>query len=190
MKTVSKKTLICFFVIMTACLTILSGCSGSKKDDNLLAADDSITQAMATSSQINVRLYKYDIGVTDKPVETALFAFNKDSYESDTLNLLNEIFAEDELSFSDAKLDLKNKCITADITQNVVSILNSGKESADAVTSEIVVTLLNMPGIEKAVITIDGKKDCSGPYYNFKGTFVKTGDITFKRDEGTTDTTK
>lgn len=178
-----KKTYLIELVLVIVCLTVLSGCSQSDSE-NILAADKSQVQAMSTSSQLNVRLYKYDVGVNDKPAETELFLYDKNKFETDTLNFINEIFNEDGLSFKSVSIDKKEKCITADISQEVADLLNGGKDVAAALTSEIVVTLLNMPGIEKVAITIEGKKDCSGPNYNFKGTFVKTGEITFKQDEG------
>ncbi|HEX2926339.1 MAG TPA: spore gernimation protein [Ruminiclostridium sp.] len=176
-----KKTLILFLVFISASLAILSGCK--KSSDNLLASENSYVKAAASATQINVRLYKYEIGDVSKPAETVLFLFDKTKFETDTLNFLNEILAEDELSLTDAKLDKKNKCITADVSPKIAGLLNSGKETADAITNELVVTLQNMPGIEKVVLTVGGKKDSTGTNYNFKGTFVKTGEITFKRDE-------
>jgi hypothetical protein len=178
-----KKTCLVVLVLVAVCASVLSGCNKSGSD-NMLGSDKSQVEAMATSSQLNVRLYKYDVGVNDKPAETELFLFDHKKFESDTLNFLNEIFGEDGLSFSSATVDMKEKCITADISQEVASLLDGGEDVAAALTSEIVVTLLNMPGIEKVVLTIDGKRDCSGPNYNFKGTFIKTGEITFKQDEG------
>lgn len=165
-----KKALALLFILITVSLTLFTACSDSKDDAN------------AVSKQVNVRLYKYDVGVTDKPAQTELLVFDKEKLENDTLNVLNEVFASDELYLLSAAIDKDNKCITADLPQKVASLLETNKRLADALTYEFVVTLQNVPDIEKVVLTVQGKKDSVGKYYNFKGTFVKTGEITFKKD--------
>ncbi len=174
-----KKGLALIFIVITVCLTLFSACTKSK-DDSIV--DDGSKSAIASSSQINIRLYKYDVGVTDKPAQTELLVFEKDKLEKDTVNVLNEVFSSDELSLLDATIDKENKCITVDLPQKVATLLEENKKVADALTYEFVVTLQNIPEIEKVVLKVVGKKDSVGKYYDFKGTFVKTGEITFKKD--------
>ncbi len=181
MKINKTKALALLFIVITVCLTLFSACSESK-DDTI--AESGSAKAMAGSSQVNIRLYKYDVGVTDKPAQTELLVFEKDKLEKDTLNVLNEVFSSDELSLLNATIDKENKCITVDLPQKVATLLEENKKVADALTYEFVVTLQNIPGIEKVVLTVQGKKDSVGKYYDFKGTFVKTGEITFKKDTG------
>ncbi len=181
MKINKTKALALLFIVITVCLTLFSACSESK-DDTIV--ENGGVKAMAGSSQVNVRLYKYDVGVTDKPAQTELLVFEKDKLEKDTLNVLNEVFSSDELSLLNATIDKENKCITVDLPQKVATLLEESKKVADALTYEFVVTLQNIPGIEKVVLTVQGKKDSVGKYYDFKGTFVKTGEITFKKDTG------
>ncbi len=181
MKINKTKALALLFIVITVCLTLFSACSESK-DDTIV--ENGSAKSMAGSSQVNVRLYKYDVGVTDKPAQTELLVFEKDKLEKDTLNVLNEVFSSDELSLLNATIDKENKCITVDLPQKVATLLEENKKVADALTYEFVVTLQNIPGIEKVVLTVQGKKDSVGKYYDFKGTFVKTGEITFKKDTG------
>ncbi|ACL76558.1 hypothetical protein [Ruminiclostridium cellulolyticum] len=181
MKSNIKKTLALVFTLIILCLTLLSACSESK-ESNVLGDAGKSAKEVAGSGQVNVRLYKYEVGVTDKPAQTELFVFGKDKLESDTLNVLNEVFSSDELSLLNATIDWDNKCITADLPPKVATLLETNKRLADTLTHEFVVTLQNIPGIEKVVLTVQGKKDSVGKYHDFKGTFVKTGEITFKKD--------
>ncbi|AEY66814.1 GerMN domain-containing protein [Clostridium sp. BNL1100] len=183
MKINKKRALALLFIVITVCLTLFSACSESK-DDSIVEDGSKSAKAIAGSSQVNVRLYKYDVGVTDKPAQTELLVFAKEELENNTLNVLNEVFSSDELSLLNATIDKENKCITVDLPQKVATLLETNKRVADALTYEFVVTLQNIPGIEKVVLTIEGKKDSIGKYHDFKGTFVKIGEITFKKDTG------
>ncbi len=181
MKINKTKALALLFIVLTVCLTLFSACSESK-EDTLVEDGSKSAKAMGGSSQVNIRLYKYDVGVTDKPAQTELLVFEKDKLEKDTVNVLNEVFSSDELSLLNATIDKENKCITVDLPQKVATLLEENKRVAEALTYEFVVTLQNIPGIEKVVLTLEGKKDSVGKYHDFKGTFVKTGEITFKKD--------
>ncbi len=180
MKTNKIKALALLLILITVCLTLFSACSESR-DDSIVDGGKS-AKTIADSEQINIRLYKFDVGDTNKPAQTELFVFDKEKLENDTLNVLNEVFSSDEIYLRNAVMDKEKKCITADLPQKVATFLGTNKRVADALTYELVVTLQNIPGIEKVVLTVEGKKDSVGIYYDFKGTFVKTGEITFKKD--------
>lgn len=148
MKINSKKTLTILLTVVTFCIFLLSACSESQ-DASSLNDGNKVVKEMAGSEQINIRLYKYDVGVTDEPAETELLVFEKDRLEKDTLNVLNEVFSSDELSLLNATIDKENKCITADLPEKVATLLESSKQVADALTYEFVVTLQNIPDIER-----------------------------------------
>ena len=129
--------------------------------------------SMDTEEKIDITLYLYGPDDYEKPVEKKVISINKKLYESNLAEALNEVFNETEIRVSSASVDNKTKCITVDMKEEVAMKFNAGSCAGIILTNELLDTLLNLPDVQSAIITVDGQKDYYADHFSFEGVFTK-----------------
>jgi len=133
----------------------------------------STSQSAETEEKIELTLYVYGPDDYEKPVEKKVISVNKELYENNMAEALNDVFEETEIRVSSATVDKETKCITVDISEEVALRFNAGSCAGTILTNELIDTLLNLPDIQSAVITVDGQKDYYADHFSFEGVFTK-----------------
>ncbi|QHQ60755.1 hypothetical protein Ana3638_08200 [Anaerocolumna sedimenticola] len=130
-----------------------------------------------TDEKLDITLYIYGPDDYDNPIEKKIIQVSKVLYETDLPQALNLIFAETDIRFNSAKVDPTSKCITVDIPQEVADKFNAGSCAGIILMNELTNTLLNLPDINSAVVTVDGIKDTYADHYSFEGIFTKEKEL-------------
>ncbi len=131
-----------------------------------------ISKVNEKEEKININLYLYGADDYENPYEIKAISVSKKLYENNMTEALNLVFEETEISFKSVELDKETNCLTVDLTQEVVKKFNSGSSNGITLTNELINTILNLPDIKSAVITVDGEKDSYADHYSFEGVFT------------------
>jgi len=184
------------FIILIV-LTVLIGCNTKEVNMNAPTPESTITSisipttpspaaplptstTMPSTSpsneaeeKIDLTLFLYGPDDYENPIEKKVITVNKELYENNMAKALNEVFKEIEIRVNSVALDNKTKCITVDISEEVAMKFNVGSCAGILLTNELIDTLLNLPDIQSAIITVDGQKDYYADHFSFEGVFTK-----------------
>lgn len=193
------KCICSLLVPIVASLAILTGCGASNIEKSDLvqktAANEnsvsneitkeepstSTTSETNITSEISLTLYLFDENDYEKVKEKKVFQVSKEEYEDNRVGIMNDMFKEVGIRFNRVSFDPKTSTITADIPKDVEEKFDQGSCAGSVLTNGLVTTMLNMPDVQKAVITVDGEKDRFGNHYSFEGVFEKDGETKFMR---------
>lgn len=128
------------------------------------------------SDMLDITLYLYGPDDYENPEEERVIYVSKELYFNNMADALNYVFDETKIRINSAEVDIKTKCITVDLPQEVAGKFNAGSCEGAILTNELTDTLLNLPDIESAIITVDGVKDTYADHYSFEGVFKKNKD--------------
>ncbi len=131
------------------------------------------SQSSKTEEKIDITLYVYGPDDYENPIENKVISVSKELYENNMAKALNDVFEETEIRVSSATVDKETKCISVDITEEVALKFNAGSCAGTILTNELIDTLLNLPDIQSAIITVDGQKDYFADHFSFEGVFTK-----------------
>lgn len=185
-------TLLCFIIVLVGMLvyakTVLEAANPETSD-----ASDSTVAAVSTNSAestgavasvtpgapsapetIDLKLYIYDADNYDNYKEVRTVAVEKTLYESDVTSAVNQLLSGTELSINKATVD--GSLITVDLSRDIALKFNRGSAGGITLTNTLAMTMVNLPGIEKLEITVDGVPGYVGDHFNFNGTFSKAQD--------------
>lgn len=132
------------------------------------------TDSNVSSETIDLKLYYYDADNYDSPKEIRTIAVDKKLYQEDITAAINKVFADTPLKLNKAVVDGKE--ITVDLPKDVGLKFNSGSAGGITYTNILAMTVLNLPGIEKMQVTVDGIPNYTGDHFDFNGIFSKTDD--------------
>lgn len=158
-------------------LILLTGCKTKENEskEEAYISSDSVDQSTVTEEddKIDLTLYLYGPDDYDNPIEKKVISVSKELYENNMAEALNDVFEETDIKINNAEVDKETQCITVDIPDEVAMKFNYGSCSGATLTNELVDTILNLPDIQSAIITVDGEKDSYADHYNFEGIFTK-----------------
>lgn len=132
----------------------------------------------AANHQIKLALYRFDLMNLGEKV---MVAVDKELYEKDITAVLQQLFKyEPKIKIRHAILDQNEKRITVDLDgTNIEYTFNAGSAAGTIYTMELIITLLNLPGVDQAIITVNGEKGCYSDHYSFDGVFIKKSETTY-----------
>lgn len=168
------------FLIIMLNIILLTGCKANEIESNGEAASssDSVNQTNEStiideSDKIDINLYLYGPDDYDNPIEMKVISVSKELFENNIADALNYVFEETVIRINSADIDKETHCITVDIPQEIAMKFNAGSTAGVMLTNTLIDTILNLPDIQSAVITVDGVKDSYADHYSFQGTFTK-----------------
>ncbi|HNX57592.1 MAG TPA: hypothetical protein PKK43_00730 [Spirochaetota bacterium] len=130
------------------------------------------------SNQIKIAAYRFN----DDLGEKVMVAVDKEMYEKNIVAVLKQLFINQPgIKIRNAVMDRRNKRITVDIDgTRIDTTFNAGSTAGKELSNALIITMLNLPGINQAIITVDGKKGCWGDHYSFDGIFVRVSETVHK----------
>lgn len=143
----------------------------------------SVSTAAASSKQsasgsttvietMDLKLYFYDADNYDKPKEIRTVTIDKKLYQDDITAAINKVFIGTDLKINKAAINGDTAVI--DLPKEVSAKFNEGSAGGITRTNILAMTILNLPGIQKMQVTVDGTAGVAEDHYNFDGTFIKT----------------
>lgn len=133
------------------------------------AGDTSTGQSKET---IDLKLYNYDAEDYENPKEIVNVSVEKQLYQKDITAAVNKVLETTGLSIN--KAELKDDLITVDLTKDIAAKFNKGSAGGITYTNILAMTILNLPGVNKLKVTIEGVPDMESDHFSFNGTFIKT----------------
>ncbi|MDF2985060.1 MAG: hypothetical protein K0R50_570 [Eubacterium sp.] len=128
---------------------------------------------------IDLKLYKYDAEDYDKPKEIVTVPVDKKLYEDDITAAINKLLETTGLSIK--KAVVSGELLTVDLSKEIEAKFNMGSAGGITNTNILAATLVNLPGINKLEVTVDGVAGVEGDHFSFNGTFVKAdGDKSYE----------
>lgn len=126
----------------------------------------------------NIVIMFYDFGADDyeNPVNLKEFSISINKYKNNKAEVLNDIFSQIGITINNITSKENGKYIVVDITKDTVNNFERGSTAGIILTNEFIMTLLNLPDVEKVEVTVDGKSGSEGNHYSFNGIFVKDKD--------------
>ncbi len=193
----NKQKLKALAVILFALIVILVGLliystkiynRGDDKpaSDTTVPATDTASEASPSAVQASesspvqkeetteLKLYYYDAEDYENPKEIVNIKVDKKLYEQDIAAAINKVLEKSELRIN--KATVNGDFITVDLPKEVAAKFNMGSAGGITNTNTLVMTVLNLPGINKLQITVDGIPNIEGDHFNFNGTHTKSPD--------------
>jgi len=141
------------------------------------------TDSNAGKETIDLKLYYYDADNYDSPKEIRTVTVDKKLFQDDIAAAINKVLSSTSLKLNKAVVNGNE--ITVDLPKEVGLKFNAGSASGITYTNILTNTILNLPGIEKMKVTVDGQGNYFGDHFSFNGIFSKTkdGKVTFTESD-------
>jgi len=123
---------------------------------------------------IQLKLYLYDADDYNNPKEIVNIIVDKNLYEEDIGSAINKVLERTDLRIN--KAEVNGDLITVDLPEEVAKKFNMGSASGITNTNILVMTVLDLPNINKLQITVDGVPNVEGDHFSFNGTFTKSAE--------------
>ncbi len=154
--------------------TPASGSDTSAADTSASASPSGAAGSDQQKETIDLKLYIYDAEDYDNPKEISTQTIDKKLYEENLTEALSQLLAVTDLRINKAVIN--GSLITVDLPKDMALKFNSGSASGITYTNILAMTTLNLPGIEKLKITVEGEENIESDHFSFNGTFVKSED--------------
>ena len=138
------------------------------------AVQPSESSPVQTEETIELKLYYYDAEDYDNPKEIVNIKVDKKLYEQDIAAAINKVLEKTGLRIN--KVVVNGDFITVDLPKEVAAKFNMGSAGGITNTNTLVMTVLNLPGINILQITVDEVPNIEGDHFNFNGTYTKSAD--------------
>lgn len=149
--------------------------SGNSSQNTDSSKDSGVASGYTADTEtIDLKLYYYDANDYDNPKEIRTVQINKKQFQEDLTSAINTLLSSTGLTVNSAVLNEKNMKI--DIPKDTAKKFNSGSAGGITNTNILAMTVLNLPGIEKLQVTVDGELGVESDHFSFNGTFVKSQD--------------
>lgn len=137
--------------------------------------EDSLNDAKNTAEKDTkeISLYVYGPDDYENPVEIKEVLVDSELYDTNLTDALNQIFADTDIRIQGAEINTEERQITVDLSEQIAGKFNEGSCSGVILTNELIDTLVHLPDIDCAVVTVEGQKNTYGDHYSFEGVFER-----------------
>lgn len=146
--------------------------AGQASDSTGEAVQSGVNSGDQEKDTLDLKLYVFDADDYDKPKEIRTVTVDKKLYQDDIAAAINKVLEPTGIKLN--KAAVSDSTITVDLPKEVALKFNIGSAGGIVNTNILAMTILNLPGIEKLEVTVDGTAGVESDHFSFNGTFVKT----------------
>lgn len=154
--------------------SISSSASTAAVQSNVSSSTPSsaVTSTSSTTEEsLELKLYLFDAMDYESPKEIRSITASKKLFEENPTAVINQLFETTGLNINKAVIN--GNQITVDLPKDIAAKFNMGSAGGITLTNTLAMTLVNLPGIEKLDVTVDGVTGVIGDHFSFNGVFAK-----------------
>ncbi|WP_105615001.1 DUF4309 domain-containing protein [Vallitalea okinawensis] len=124
------------------------------------------------NTDVVLSFYEFGADDYDNPEDIKVITISEEEYNNNLVKVLNLIFSESGISLNNLTINEDEKLVIADLTEAASINFDNGSCGGITRTNVLVMTLLNLPGVEKLKVTVEGVENVYGNHFSFEGIFM------------------